>query len=41
LSVLEKLMGIRIHAATVYGFIMKIVLAIMSIIFTDFSKSYN
>jgi IS5 family transposase len=30
LSVLEKVMGIRIHAATVCGFIMKIVLAIIS-----------
>jgi IS5 family transposase len=30
LSVLEKLMGIRIHAVTVCGFIMKIVLAIIS-----------
>jgi IS5 family transposase len=30
LSVLEKVMGIRIHAVTVCGFIMKIVLAIIS-----------
>jgi len=30
LSVLEKLMGIRIHAVTACGFIMKIVLAIIS-----------
>jgi hypothetical protein len=30
LSVLEKVMGIRIHAVTVCGFIMKIVLSIIS-----------
>ncbi|MFZ8805713.1 MAG: IS982 family transposase [Candidatus Calescibacterium sp.] len=44
LSVGDQVMGIRIHALTVYGFIMKIVLAIISynlLTFTDFSKSYN
>ena len=38
LSVLEKLMGIRIHAVTVCGFIVKIVLAIISYNLYSFFK---